>query len=463
MINLKDKLSKLPKKPGVYVFRSSTGKIIYIGKALSLKNRVSSYFQKGSKDLKTNELVENIADLQTILVNSEFEALLLEAKLIKQHRPKYNIASKDGKNYLYIVIGKEYPNRIYSSRQPQLEEKLLDWYGPFPSGREVQETLKFIRRIFPFRSCAKLPKKVCLYNHLKLCPGVCTLSLRAEAKQSPTQTEIASSSRLSIGTPRNDKETDYQTTITRIRQILSGKITKLIQFLEKEMKSAAKANAFEKASEIKYKIDSLKRLTSGWKSVPKENQDNQKAIDEIKDILIKYGGINLLAINKIEGYDISNLSKQIIVGSMVAFSNGESDKSNYRKFNLKGYFDKSTKKYFSDQDDPLGIKLIISRRLNHPEWIYPQLILIDGGKTQVSAAFSALKEKNLDNQIAVLGLTKEEETIIILKLKNQGIVSYKELKLPRSSSVLKLLQQIRDESHRFAQNYYKKIHLSLIK
>lgn len=458
MINIKDKLSKLPKKPGVYIFRNSNGKIIYIGKALSLKNRVSSYFQKGSKDLKTLELIENITDFQTILVNSEFEALLLEAKLIKQHQPKYNLAEKDGKSYLYIVIGKDYPNRIYSSRQPQLENNLLDWYGPFPSGREVQEILKFIRRIFPFRSCAKLPKKVCLYNHLKLCPGVCLVGSRitVNREQSRKQDDKITENR------EQSPDKDYQKTITRIRQILSGKITRLIQSLEKEMKSLARVMDFEKASEIKYKIDSLNRLTSGWKSVPKENQDNQKAIDEIKDILIKYGGINLLAINKIEGYDVSNLGKQIIVGSMVAFSNGEPDKSNYRKFNLKGYFDKSTKKYFSDQDDPLGIKLILSRRLAHPDWIFPQLILVDGGKTQTGAAFSALKEENLDNQIAVLGLTKEEETIIVPQIRNRTIVSYKELKLSHSSPALKLLQQIRDESHRFAQSYYRKIHLGLI-
>lgn len=449
--NLKNKIKELPKKPGVYVFRGSSGKIIYIGKALSLKNRVANYFQNKQKDSKTQELVSNIADLQTILVNSEFEALLLEAKLIKQHRPKYNIQAKDGKSYLYIVIGKEFPNRIYSSRRPESEEKLLDWYGPFPSSSEVKEILRFIRRIFPFRSCAKLPKSPCLYYHLKLCPGICTLSLRAEAKQSQAKTEIASS----LNAPRNDNEINYHNNILKIRQLLSGKITRLIQSLEKEMKSFARATDFEKAGEIKDKIDALKRLTGGWKSVPKESQDSTKSLGQIKDILIKYGGINLIALNKIEGYDVSNLNKQIIVGSMVAFVNGEQEISSYRKFNLKYNL--------NFQDDPEGIKKIVQRRLNHPEWILPQLILIDGGKTQVSAAFSSLKGKGLENQIALLGLTKEEEILMVPHIKNRSIVSWKRLKLPRNSEALQILQRVRDESHRFAQNYYKKLSLKQLR
>ncbi|PJC28795.1 hypothetical protein CO053_02720, partial [Candidatus Shapirobacteria bacterium CG_4_9_14_0_2_um_filter_40_11] len=363
-MSLKEKLKQLTKKPGVYIFKNSAGHIIYIGKALSLKNRVSSYFKQKHTDPKTLELVSQINDLQTIEVNSGFEALLLEAKLIKQHKPKYNIQAKDGKSYLYIIISKEFPNRISASRSPEKEQDLLAWYGPFPSGREVQEILKVVRRIFPFRSCANLPKRVCLYHHLKLCPGVCVF-------------------------PNNN----YQKTILCIRQMLSGKTGNLIKSLEKEMKSFAKATDFEKAGEIKFKIDSLQRLTQGWKNIPKDSQYLAKGIEEIKGILIKYGGINLLAVNKIEGYDVSNLGNQIIVGSMVAFSRGEPDKSQYRKFNLKYNL--------NFQDDPEGIKQIVRRRLNHPEWILPQVVLIDGGKTQIASGFSALKEKGLENQIAL--------------------------------------------------------------
>jgi len=421
---IKEKLRQLPKKPGVYVFKNKQGQIIYIGKALSLKNRVSSYFQ-GRHDQKTDELVINIADLQFIVVNSEFEALLLEAKLIKQHKPKYNIQAKDGKSYLYIIISKQFPNRIFASRQPENEEDILSWYGPFPSGREVQEILKTIRRIFPFRSCAVLPKRVCLYHHLKLCPGVCVYSTE-----------------------------QYSISVNQIKQMLLGKTGNLIKSLEKEMTFAAKALEFEKAREIKFKIDSLRRLTQGWKSLPRDGQYLAKGIDEIKNLLIKYGGINLIALNKIEGYDVSNLSSSVIVGSMVAFVNGEPDKSQYRKFNLKYNL--------TFQDDPEGIKQIIRRRLNHPEWILPQVILVDGGKTQISAAFSALKEKGLENQIGLLGITKEEEILLFPQIKNRSIYSWKRLRLPRSSDALQILQHIRDESHRFAQKYYRKLHSKII-
>lgn len=462
MISLKEKLKQLPKKPGVYIFKDKLGKIIYIGKALSLKHRVASYFQKNKKDQKTLELVENIADLQTILVNSEFEALLLEAKLIKQHQPKYNIQAKDGKSYLYIVIGKLFPNRIYSSRKPESEEKLLDWYGPFPSSKDVREILRFIRRIFPFRSCEKLPKSACLYYHLKLCPGVCIYqdgrmtgnSEQSREQDNRKQDNSEQSREQDNRMAGNSEQSDYQKTITQIRQILSGKTGGLIKCLEKEMKAFAKENNFEEAQKNKYKIDALKRITSGWKSVPKEYQEYSKSLEEIKDMLIKYAGINVIAISKIEGYDVSNLSSSIIVGSMVAFVNGEPDTSQYRKFNLKGYFDFVKEKEYDSQDDPEGIRQILKRRLNHPEWIFPQLILIDGGKTQVSAAFSTLKEKGLENQIGLLGLTKEEETIVVPQIKERIIKSWKILRLPRSSSALKLLQYVRDESHRFAQKYY---------
>jgi len=429
---IKDQLKKLPKKPGVYIFKNSKGKIIYIGKALSLKDRVSSYFKQKHPDPKTLELIANISDLQTILVNSEFEALLLEAKLIKQHQPKYNIQAKDGKSYLYIVIGKDFPNRVFQSRKPELEEKLLDWYGPFPSSREVQEILKTIRRIFPFRSCADLPRRPCLYYHLKLCSGICLF---------PHPMCEASTHRMWEG--------DYRKTITNIRRLLSGKTGSLIKSIEKETNRAVKGLEFEKAGEIKYKIDSLQRLTSGWKNIPGNGRCLNEGIEKIKKILIKYGGVNLLALNKIEGYDVSNLGNQIIVGSMVSFVNGRPDKSQYRKFNLKYNL--------AFQDDPEGIRQIVKRRLNHPEWILPQLILIDGGKTQISAAFTALKEKNLENQVALLGLTKEEEILMIPQIKNRYISTWKRLRLPRNSEALQIFQHVRDESHRFAQKYYKLI------
>ncbi len=416
---IKDRLKKLPKKPGVYIFRNSSGHIIYIGKALVLKNRVSSYFH-GKHDAKTTELVVNIADLEWVVVNSEFEALLLEARLIKQHEPKYNIIQKDSKSYLYIVIGKDFPNRIFTARWMELNQELLDWYGPFPSSGDAKRILRTLRRIFPFRTCKNLPKSPCLYHHLHLCPGVCVSA------------------------------TDYEKIIKRLRQVLSGKIGSLIKDLEKEMKSDAKGLDFEKAQMLKNQIDSLKNLTEGWRTAPLEKRENSKTIFELRKILVKYQGMDPITINKIEGYDVSNLGTDIIVGSMVAFVEGEPDSSLYRKFNLK-YNQLS-------QDDPEGIKNIVRRRLNHPEWIYPQLMLIDGGKTQVGAAFSALKEKGLLGQISLLGLTKEDETIVIPRIEKEKISGWRHLHLSRRSPELQILQAVRDEAHRFAQRYYQNLH-----
>jgi excinuclease ABC subunit C len=415
---LKTKLEQLPKKPGVYIFRNSSGHIIYIGKALVLKNRVSSYFHQKHLDPKTQELIQNIADLEHVVVNSEFEALLLEARLIKQHEPKYNICQKDSKSYLYIVIGKDSPERVFTSRWTELNQPLSAWYGPFPSSTDAKQILSTIRRIFPFRSCKTLPKSPCLYRHLGLCPGVC-LSIEG-----------------------------YALLIRRINLILSGKTKNLIASLEKEMRTAAKATKFEDAQALKNQITALKSLTEGgWRSVPKEKQDRSKAALELRKLLVKYQGSDPIILNKIEGYDVSNLGSDVIVGSQVVFIDGEPDSSLYRQFNLK--FNQLS------QDDPLGIKNILQRRLKHPEWVYPQLILIDGGKTQVSAAFAALKEKGLLGQISLLGLTKEDETIIVPRIEKEKLVGWRHLHLSRRSPELQLLQAVRDEAHRFAQRYYK--------
>jgi excinuclease ABC subunit C len=423
MANLKAKLKSLPKKPGVYIFRNKDKKIIYIGKALVLKNRVSSYFRQKHKDPKTTELVSNIANLEYFIVNSEFEALLLEARLIKQHEPKYNIIQKDSKSYLYIVISKDFPNRVFTARWGDLDGSHLDWFGPFTSSSDAKRILKIVRRIFPHRSCKTLPKFPCLYSHIGLCPGVCQNS------------------------------NGYQKDIEQIRKLLSGKtnsLKSLIKEYEKEMKKAAKELKFEEAQALKNQVNSLSSLQSGWRTVPLEKRDNTKTIQELRKLLVKYQGFDPITLNKIEGYDVSNLGADIIVGSMVAFVDGEPENSSYRKFNLKYNL--------NGQDDPEGIKNILRRRLNHSEWVYPQLVLVDGGKTQVSAAFEAIKEKDLVGKISLLGIAKQEEIIVIPRIENEKIVSWKMLRLSKRHPELQLLQSVRDESHRFAQKYYKELH-----
>lgn len=418
MTVLSEKLKSLPLKPGVYLFRDAKNQIIYIGKALSLKHRVASYFQNKNHDPKTKELVKNIADIQTILVNSEFEALLLEAKLIKQHQPKFNVNLKDDKSYLYILISKEDPQRIYVGRKSDIKEGNFFWYGPFTTSADAREILRVLRRIFPYRSCKNLPKKPCLYYHLKLCPAPCYYPV-----------------------------SNYQETVKKIRQILSGKTQLLLKSLEKKLKQEAKNLNFEEAAMVKKQIDAITAITLSWKNIPQEKKDKNTALQELRKILVDYQGIDPLTLKRIEGYDISNLGNKIIVGSMVVFDEGEPNKSQYRMFNLK--------ENLQGQDDPEGIRKIIERRFKHQDWVFPQLILIDGGKTQVSAAFFSLKKYKIESQISLLGITKEEEVLIIPKITNHEIVSWKSIKLKRSSAALQLLQSVRDEAHRFAQNYYK--------
>ncbi|MFH1601667.1 MAG: GIY-YIG nuclease family protein [Candidatus Shapirobacteria bacterium] len=423
--NLKEKLKEIPNKPGIYYFKNKSGEIIYIGKALSLKVRVKSYFLKSAswrtQDQKTQKLVSQINSLDYLIVNSEIEALLLEAKLIREHQPQYNIQHKDGKRYLYIAVFLSPFPRLNIVRRVDLNEKIDSFYGPFPSGNTAREVLKIIRRIFPFCSCKTLPKKQCFYSHLNLCPGI-------ENLNSP----------------------EYRQNITRIKKFLSGQTKTLIKSLEKEMRRESKKNKFEKAKILRDKISSIAYITQGWKRVPREEISSKSTLESLRELIIKHERVDPLTLTKIEGYDVSSLGKDIIVGSMVAFLNAQPEKSLYRKFNIKIFQ--------ATQNDAAAIKQIITRRLKHQEWLYPQLILVDGGKPQAAAAFAALKEKNLQDQIAILGLAKKQELIIAPRLENGQLKSFRAIKLKKDSEVLKLLQQIRDESHRFAQKYYKSLH-----
>jgi len=418
----KEEIKKLPAKPGVYIFKDKSGKIIYIGKALSLKNRLQNYFQNRRLDSKTKTLVAQVAQINFLLTESEFEALILEAKLIKQHQPKFNVRLKDNTRYLYIAIHQDPFPYLYIVRRPELEKDLLDWYGPFPSANTTRRVFRFIRRIFPYRSCRTLPSSPCLYYHLKLCPGVCFQPVK-----------------------------NYPHTIRQIRRLLSGQSKTLIKNLERKMKRLAKELKFEEAQTVKKQIVALQHITQTWRA--SEDEPLWQGLWGIRQILVKYQKIEPTTLQKIEGYDISNLGEKIAVGSQVVFINGQAEKSLYRKFNL----------HQKIRHDPAGIREIISRRLKHSEWLYPQLILVDGGKTQVQAAFAALKKHHLVGQIALLGLAKRQEVIVIPKIEKERITSWKLLKLSCHSPALRLLQQVRDEAHRFAQKYYHLLHRKTIR
>ena len=408
----------LPQKPGVYLFRDGQGKVLYVGKAINLRNRVKSYFDNKHHDLRILKLLNTFEKIDHLEAGSNLEALLLEARLIKEYRPYFNVRLKDNKRYLYVGLTKEEYPRVILLRQPERTDNLLDWFGPFPSSGSLKQILRMVRRIFPYRTCLKLDDKPCFYYHLGLCPGMCVKSVK-----------------------------NYKRTVNKIRLLLRGEISKLSSYLEKQMETKARRLDFEEAEMIKHQLALLKELRN-FHTVNNDEGGLFVKSEELRVLLTKKQGFEAYLIKRIEGYDISNLGEKIIVGSMVVFTDGAAENGQYRQFKIRSL----------GQDDPGAIKQVLQRRLRHEEWVFPQVILIDGGKTQLTAAFEALKERGLADNIGLLGLTKQKEIVVIPRIVKEKIVSWEEVTFTRNSGALQLLQSVRDEAHRFAQRYYKKLH-----
>mgnify|MGYP003393295591 CR=1 FL=1 len=407
--------SKIPHKPGVYIYKDDKEKILYVGKAIDLYSRVSSYFNNDITG-KTAILVSKIAGLDTIIVESELEALILEANLIKEYLPAFNIRLMDDKGYLYIGITKQDFPRVVTLRKQDLKT-VKKFFGPFPSSRTVKETLKKLRRVFPWCSGTgnrqqATGSRACFYYHLGLCPGACV-------------NEIS--------------KLDYNKIINRFSKFLDGKKEELVTELTLEMQGFSLEQEFEQAGKIKQIIDGINYLTQTnrtglYLENPNFLQDErQLALEQLQKDL------NLKKIpERIEGFDISNISGIDSVGSMVVLTNGEIDKSQYRKFKI----------HITGNPNDVGMhKEMMRRRLKHSEWLFPDLIIIDGGRGQVRGA--QFEISNFKFKIPVFGLAKRMEWLY----PPEGEV----IKLPRKSLSLKLLQKLRDESHRFAITYHRKL------
>lgn len=411
-------LSNLPNQPGVYIYKNSEHEIIYVGKAINLKKRVNQYFQRDDAlGPKTKQLVSQIASIDYHVVGSEIEALILEASLIKEYRPKYNSQLKDDKSYVYISISKDKFPLITPAFKSNISPN-AQVYGPFPNSPAVRSLLKTIRHIFPYYSQAHQKDRKCLYCHIGLCPGP-DISVK-----------------------------DYRKNINRIKSILNGNFKKLIRILTKEMNQYSNNENYEMAKVRRDQINSIIYVTSGWENLNNlyeqvELQEDQigKALRELKMVLSPYMA-KVTDIFRIEAFDISNLGSKYFVGSMVVFQNGKNDLDEYRKFKI---YTKDT------PDDQYMIKEVIWRRFKHPEWMYPQIILVDGGKPQVSAASQILKLHSELN-INLIGLAKKQETIVI-----KTETGWVEINLPKNSPSLQLLQRLRDEAHRFANRYRKEL------
>lgn len=387
-----------------------------MGKALNLRSRVSSYFASNDLGEKTTALRLQIEKIDVIGVTSELESFLLEEKLIKKYKPRYNIRLVDGKSYpsIKITVKDKYPKVLFVRKQEA--DKSL-YFGPYTSANSLRTVLKILRRIFPYQAVLNHPNKLCLYYHLGLCPCPAV---------------------------RNDES--YKKTIKHIINFLNGNTKKVIKDLETERDTLSKQEKFEEANIIQKKIDDINLVTSSFYK-PFEYEENpnlrsditQKKLNELIQIL-KENSTEVLDLKRIECYDISNTSGLNATGSLVVLTDGEIDKSYYRRFKIK--------RFYKDKPNDFGMmQEMLERRLKHKEWPTPSLIVVDGGKGQVSSVNKILKDLNVN--IPLIGLAKREETIITKDLK--------EIKLPKDSQALLLIMKIRDEAHRFAITYHKKL------
>lgn len=363
-----DKL-KIPEVPGVYVWRDEAGKMLYIGKATSLRDRVRSYFSPDVIKTRGPHIVDMVFKAHTVTFEetmNALEALILEANLIKKYKPYYNTKEKDDKSFNCVAITRELFPKVVLVRQKDIDTKhktvkvLRDpkpipydvVFGPYPNGGAIKEALRLLRPIFPFRDTASSKKdNAVFYRQIGLAPDISGSKAQAE----------------------------YKKTIQRLKMIFQGKFQSLLKDLKKEMMRAAKEEQFEKANEIKQKVFALEHL-----------QD----ISLIKRDLIKnISGEEF----RIEAYDIAHMSGSSMVGVMTVVSNATSQKSEYRKFIIRG---------FAKANDPGALQEVLVRRFAHPEWPFPSAIVVDGNTIQTNVAQEVLKGLALD--IPVIAVTKDE-------------------------------------------------------
>ncbi len=517
---LREKLNLLPEKPGVYLMKDPSGKIIYVGKAKVLKNRVRSYFT-GSHDGKTQLMISQINDFETILTDTEVEALILECNLIKKYNPKYNILLRDDKTYPYITITDELHPRVLVTRQ--VKKGAGKYFGPYPNVAAAKEATTLLNRIFPFRKCRKIPQKPCLYYHLGQCLGPCFKDISPESYDKIRKEAVT---------------------------FLSGDQSSILKHLEKKMHQAAEELEFERAKEIRDLIEDLKKIGEkqhitlndfvdrdvvGYAfttdqlciqifylrqgkllsrdsfifpyydepeeafisflaqfytespTVPQEillpaidisilaklfpmiipqkgkkKELVQMATENAKTTLHEHITIEIRDIEEgnsalqeisdtlgiptprvIESFDISHISGSHSVAGMVQFLNGKPNRSQYRKFNIQP---------MANNDDTASMRQVITRRYSRllEEGLnLPDLILLDGGKGQISATKEALKTLGLSLPIA--GMVKNDKHQTSALIDEEGISHF----LEKRSPGFRLLERIQNEVHRFAITFHR--------
>lgn len=450
---LEKKLKTLPRNPGVYFHKSRSGEIIYVGKAAVLKNRVRQYFQSTrDMDIKTRALVAEIHDTDWVETESEIDALFLESEMVKRYMPRYNILLRDDKSQLFVRIDmkSEWPH-VEFTRNPA--DDGAEYFGPYYNGYAVRKALRYLRKIFPYYTKPpRLDARPDLDSHIGLSPLPGTTS------------------------------SEYKTTLRKLIRYFQGGRKVLAREIEKEMHQAAKLHDFENAARLRNRLNDLRELQRRIMFGDKEflNISKDRALSDLRDLL----GLDKTPA-RIEGYDISHMSGTNVVASMVVFTNGVSDRANYRKFKMRT----------QQNDDYYNMHETLQRRIsekNMKAWGKPDLILIDGGKGQLDAALRALEEHEI--AIPMISIAKREEEIIIHRTRScintEKLSELLEQPIPgvsvmssgeyyivnlhagqvnasshsgnlrgaplhsTYSDVTKLFQRIRDESHRFAVSYH---------
>jgi len=407
----KEGVSKLPKSAGVYAL--CRGKeVFYIGKAVNIRQRVKNHFQQS--DFKNAFFIGRVSKIGIIPTDSEIEALILEAKLIKKHKPKYNVVWRDDKNFFYVGITKEDCPTVFIThqigRQATGDKRQATYIGPFVEGRAIKKSLRFLRKIFPYYSMKKHPLNPCPWCQLKLCPG-----------------------------PNPDPE-KYGQNIRNLTRVLTGKSRLVLKSLFREMKAEARQHNYEKAAEIRDQVRALERVLAHaqiFAQIEAEKSRWIKTENKFKKILKVRRKIS-----RIEAYDISNIQGQKATGSMVTFIAGYPNKNLYRKFRIKTS---------GKPNDIAMIKEVLQRRFKHLEWGLPGAILIDGGKAQLNTGVKVKNSKQPTMNIKCISLAKKQNKLYVegrpqpLWLKN----------MPRE--IFNLILHLRDEAHRFAISYHKSL------
>ena len=429
------KLKTLPAAPGVYFHKNAAGEVIYVGKAAVLKNRVRQYFHNTLKDPKTAALVQEIADTDWIVVDTEMDALFLESEMIKRYMPKWNILLRDDKTVSYVRIDfKSEVPYVSFTRTPQ--DDRATYIGPFYGKTPVEKALRILRKIFPYYDKPYTGQKT-LNTDLGLTPGI----------------EIGKT------TPQ-----EYKKNLRKLRLYLEGGRHKLLRELEKQMHAAADAQDYETAAALRQQLYGLKELQKKIVFSDKEFMDisSDRALTELQHLLHLQQPPR-----RIEGYDISHQSGQDVVGSMVVFINGVSDRAEYRKFKLRR----------QQNDDAASLQEVLTRRLKHTEWDYPDLIILDGGAPQVNAVRPLLeahhipffgRDKSGDHtrnaavqlllptpsQTAAPDSTPALNRTPASATDRSSTPSTTSLPLDPHSHLAKLIARIDDEAHRFAITYH---------